>query len=302
MRSFFLAAVAATLTGCTTPDLGPEVVAFSSAVDSVSNDYRKTLQITGTTVLDERIDAVVADRTRVIQPTSGCVAVAAEVEGADISRCTLDWSATTLPEGSLGRASLQLDLIAEYVSALTLLATSKSSAEVASATGAAIASLGQLGAATGSDGLSSVAAKLKERTPGITGALTFALEQKRFRLLRQITADADEPLQRILRSLEQTAVARGERSADDAFREFTAANAAMDDAKLDGSDPEYRLAIRNFLAAHEAYVRFAKTGLTMRLRLIAQTHAAVADRLKRPANAEDIVALLEKLKSIEEDF
>ncbi len=302
MRAFNVVVCCSVILGCTTPDVGPEVEAFSSAVSSTSTDYRRSLGISDTTVLDERIEAVIADRTRIVQPTADCASVVAEVEGADIARCTLDWSATTLPEGSLGRAALQLELVGEYVSALALLASSKSSSEIASATGAAIASLGQLGSAAGSEGLSAVAASLKERTPGVTGVLSFALEQKRFRLLRQITSEADEPLQRILGSLEDTAIARGERSPEDAFGDMVAAKAAMDTAKLDGSDAEYRAGLQGFLAAHEEFVAFAKTGLTMRLRLIGQTHAAVVERLKRPGSADEIVVLLEKLKSIEDSF
>jgi hypothetical protein len=302
MPAVYRLSLAVVLVACATPDLGTEIAAFSSSVDGVAADYETAVGITPGSIRAAQTAALVADRTRVLQLDEGCEAYAAAIPGFAAEACILDQDALVLAEGSPGQAAALIARVRDYIAALKLLASAETDGQVGTGAAALIDAFGKLASAAPSEALTGYVAELKAREAGITRTLSFAARQYRYRLLRRITAEADEPLRRIVLSLTDAATARGEATVRDAARELIEAQAAMDEAKLDGTDAEYGAAIEAFLAAHERFRAFGRTGLTARLRLIAETHSALAARLRRPAGADEIVALVEQLKAIDTAF
>ena len=76
----------------------------------------------------------------------------------------------------------------------------------------------------------------------------------------------------------------------------------MDDLAQSNDPAAYRAAIQAFLAEYDAFVVYRKTGLVSRLDLIAETHAALKDRLTGSATLPEIATLIDRLNSLKTDF
>lgn len=302
MRVHAKAALVLLLASCSTPDISTEAGLFADAVGTVSGEYETAVGANADAVREAEIEALVRDRTKTLSLDGACEGYAADTAGITIADCKVIRPELVYAEGTAARAAIQIGRVRDYVEALSLLASSQTEADIGIAAAALIDSVDKLAVATTSKGLIDFAAPLTARKDAIAEVLTFAVRQQRYRLLRKVTSDVDLPLRRILISLTETAVSSGQPSVRDSYEKLRAAQNRMDDTLIDGSDAEYRAAIKAFLAAQEAYASFSGQGLTARLRLIADTHSALAQRLRRPASLEEIVALLEQLKAIQGIF
>ena len=282
------------MAGCTTPDLSAEVRSFSTSVQDVSADYRQALAIGPDAGHTGKIAALVADRSGSLQLSEDCFD-----RRADVSACVIDETGLTLPEGSLAGAAGQLDMLSDYFTALDLLVTSKGPTDIQNAAALALDSVTSVSTTLAGGGASTFAGELSARRTGISQVAGFLAEQNRYRKLRQIVAQADPAIERLVLSLIDTSISHGIASGTAAEDRMDAAQAAMDEAQSSGTDAGYEAAILRFLAAHQALVTEKQNGLAQRLRLIRQTHAALLRRLSGPPSPEEVVALIERLKSLQ---
>jgi hypothetical protein len=288
--------------GCTSPDVSAEVGTFSKAVTEVSASYRQSLGIGPATIREGQIAALVGDRTSSLGLATDCLSEGTGDDQVSISSCVLDDGGITLGEHTLARAETQLILLADYFAAIDALAKSTSPVDVENAASAAIASVGALDAALPGTGLGAFAATLKERRTGISKVSGFLTDQYRYGKLRRIVADADPAVSRIVLALRDAAEANGVEPTRAAYERLNEARGRMDALQLGGSDAEYAAAVRGFMAEYDAFVAYRKTGLLPRLELIAETHAALRDRLTGPATTGEIIALIDRLNAIDVAF
>ena len=287
---------------CTTPNLSGELTSFSGSVGSVSSKYKTALGLDGeATIRAAETDALVADRRKLIQLTSACQGVAGRIPGQSLDDCRINRDNAEPPEISKARALNQLTYLADYVEALSLLATANTPAEIDTASATLINAVGALSGETGG-GLVGLAADLKADKEAIGDSLNFAAEQYRYRRLRRIVAAADPAVARIVENLVQVAEAEGHATAAAEFAKLRAAQTKMDLAKLQGTDAAYRTAITEFYAAFDAYKKALETGVVPQIYRISTTHNALLRRLESPKDPEEVLALLKQLKDLQTAF
>ena len=282
------------MASCTTPDLSAEVESFSNSVQDVSDAYRQALNIGTDTDRNGKIAALVADRSSVLQLSEAC-----SDRRASAAECVIDETGLTLPEGSVARAARQLDMLSDYFAALELLVTSRTPADIQTAAALALDSLTSVADTLSGGGTSTFAQGLSARRTGITQVAGFLAEQNRYGKLRQIVTRADPAIERLVLSLIDTSISQGGASGTQAQDRLDEAEAAMIAAKTGGTDAEYEAAIRNFMSAHTALVTEMHSGLVQQLRLIRATHAALLKRLSGPPSPKEVVALIERLKTLQ---
>jgi hypothetical protein len=287
---------------CTSPDISAEVGTFSNAVTDVSGQFRREMSIGPGTVREGQVAALVGDRKKILQLSEACDAVGTNDRRAKISECRINDDGVLPAENSVARAATQLDLLAAYFASLDALAKAKGPTDIQNAAGAAIDAVGGLSGAIGGSGLAGFTKLLQENRAGITKAAGFAADQYRYGKLRSIVSGADASVQRIVLALADTAEANGQDPTTVAYERLTSAQDAMGQAKRNGTDAEYAAAIRAFQQAYDDFVSYRRTALIPRLSLIAETHAALRDRLAGPATPEEIILLIEKLKAIQAGF
>jgi hypothetical protein len=292
-------AVALTLSACSTPDLSAEVGTFSNAVTDVSSEYRSALAIGPSTIREGQIAAVVRDRKKVVQLSEGCDAIGTGDERYSVESCVVDDERVLPDEGSVARAAVQLDILADYFAALETLATARTATDVENAAAAATGSITELAKATGAG---SVAKALSSRREAIGKAAGFAIEQYRYSRLRSVVRNADLPIARLLLDLQDTAIAHGQKDPKAAYDALRTAQDEMDAAKASGSDASYEAKVRAFYAAYDDFTVFRRRGLVPRLSMIRETHGALRDRLNAGASVAEILTLIDKLKAIDGGF
>jgi hypothetical protein len=288
--------------GCTSPNVTAEVGTFAEAVKGVSAEYRTALAIDSGTIREGQVEALVADRRQLLQLTTGCDQLGTNDPTVSISDCAIDESGVVLPENSVARAETQLLLLADYFAALDTLAKSKGPTDIQNGTAAALAAVGELDKVLPKPGLGAFAQTLQERRTGIANLAGFAAEQYKMRELRKVVTEADPAVARLVRALKDSALAAGIEPPSAAYDRLVQKQNAMDDLAADGDPAAYRAAIQAFLAEYDAFVAYRKTGLIPRLDLIAETHAALKDRLTGSATLAEIATLIDRLNSLKSDL
>ncbi len=280
------------LAGCTTPDVSSELQTLSTAFNDIGDDYRRTVGINPNSLREAEIDVLVRDRRKVLQINAECQ--------LNPSACALEKSDVTPPVGSTARAELILQQISAYLASLDALAQAQTPGEIQTSAAGLIDGFSDFADKVGTGTFSGPALALSSRKDGLSQAAGFVANQQRYRVLRRVTTDAHPGLERVMLELRDRAVAAGAPSTDAAFLALEAAQDRMDEAKLNGSDAQYRRAIRDFLVALDRYRAFGKNGIVPRLELIVQAHAALVERLQKPASAKEIATLVKTLKAITE--
>jgi hypothetical protein len=288
--------------GCASPDLGPEMTAFSEAVTSVSQQYRGELGIGPDAIQTGQIDALVADRGATLALSTGCDALGTGDLRASVSDCNLDFGDLKPGLGSPGRAAQQLELIDSYFTALQALATSTAPTDIQNATAAALDAVGALSSALPEPGLGAFAAELKSRRDPISKAAGFLAEQRRIAALRRVVRAADLPIARIVLDLKETAAALGSPVAATRYDQLNARQEEMDAAQTSSNDAAYRAAVVAFLAEYEAFLDYRRNGLIPRLDLIESTHGALRARISGGASLAEVRALIAKLNELKAGF
>lgn len=289
------------LAGCTIPDVSGELTTMDKAVADTARDYRAALQIDAGSGQRSLINAAVANRSVVMDLTDGCQARAARVQGI-AQNCDID--AGGLPDLtlSLGRADQQWRMISGYVQALTELASARSDAEVSKASGKLTGALSRMSQTVSGGSVSPLLVKLADNKAGVDKAISLAVRQYQFRELRKAINKGHAPLARILLNLRDVAKANGAQSRQQAFLKLQDAADHADELRQTGSDAQYRAALRDLYQARDAFHAYERTGLIPRLERLVRVHGALRDRVNQRATPQEIAALLEDLRDLEQSF
>lgn len=302
MRFIALFGAGLAICGCSIPDVGPELGAFSGAVNDVAQDYRRELNITDGTARDGLVDALVANRRALVSLSDGCEELGDNFSRGSLSDCNLDFGDISPLELTPAEAQSILLSIENYFEALSGLANATNEADIENATGGLIDALGKLSAAAGTEqrGLTNFVGELQEDREGLVGVAGLVARGMQIRTLRRVVEDAEGPMRRLVQALIDTAVASGAQTSNAAKKTLTDAQDALEDAQFGGSDAEYRAALRSFLIAYDRFIEHQKTALVPRLYSIAATHSALNARLQRGASLDEVVTFLEELKELNE--
>lgn len=289
------------LSACTTPDIAPDVLAFSTAVTQTAAPISERLTQEVAAEEQRIVRRKIAAGESVYVTTPGCSVGMAGLVGMP-ERAGAPCALTPTYQNDLSRtqaaqmAGLMTGLSA-YLASLQALA-SYDGAGAAQLSGTIVTQIGQLATSFDASGLQSISALLTARQAGISGTVGFATRQAKYAALRRTVTQADPAVTEIARILEAHFDAQpGNAVAAAAQRLRTAEDRAR---RLRGSgDPAAYAAALATLRSRVAEMETARQqSPSIALGAIASTHGALAARLAKPASGEELLSFLQQLDGL----
>lgn len=293
----FLFAPILLLLGCTNPNVSPEVDALTSSAEKVTERLSADLEPRAKIEQDNLVNAAIQNREIVVLVTPGCTRYKNRVEGATIDDCQLqdvvmrDQSVQTAE-----RALVQVGYLNNYVAALAALANSDAPDDISASTIQVIAAIDALSKSDPGEGLADFAADLKKQQPNIETAVGYLATQYKYRSIRRTVRSANDAVSTVCDALiayYDDKVSSQEQTAFDALER---AQKEMQSQRTNVSPAKYRILVQNVREAHAEYVKEAKKGPVQLLVGLKSSHAALANRLANPRNAEEVTDYLKELK------
>jgi len=284
------------LGACATPDLGPQITAADAALTITRDRNRAAIEQMAAQELASAEDILIAERREVLLLSQACDLAVVLPEQS--TRCEIvtqaDPGAGTVNATQILRAEAAL---AAYLAAVGRLGDARTSEGVRARVGDVIAALAGFADTVDDADLRAATARLTADGDRIGRAVGFLVDQYRHRALRRIVGAADPVI------AEMTAIMVGwldgqPGSRVDAQAELLAAAARMEVLRQTGSAAAHRAAIAEVRRRHAAYREAHDRSAATHYGLFAQTHSALAARLRGEVSPEEAIAPLEELKAI----
>lgn len=192
----------------------------------------------------------------------------------------------------------RLNTLKAYVTALGLLMDATLEEEVVSAYSAALAAFGDLGEAGEIDSLLEFIADRQDDKEKEETVISAAIAQLRYNRMRSVVLASEQDFATVAReaqldiqilNLEPEFASRAEklRRANDA--------ALIADT---GNTEAYRAALVSLETEHAAFMEYFEGTHIYAIGLVSQAHTSLAEVLRRPGSAEDVLSYLESLKAL----
>lgn len=289
--------LSALLLGCTNPNVTPEIDALTSSAETVTERLSADLEPRAEKERDDLLQVAIQNRDIVVLVSPGCTRYQNRVEGATLDDCQLqDVVAPDQTIQTAERALVQVGYLNNYISALAALAKSDAPNEISASTVQVIAAIDALSNTDPGKGLADFAADLKDQQPDLETAVGYLATQYKFRSIRRTVLSANNAVGTICDALiafYDDKISTQERTA---FTALETAEAEMRSQRTNVSPEQYGVLVQNVRDAHAAYVEVAKKGPVQLLVGLRTAHAALADRLARPRDAEEVIEYLDELR------
>lgn len=297
LKPIYVMALGALLLGCTNPNVTSEVDALTTSAEKVTERLTADLEPRAENERNDLLDAAIQNRDIVVLVTPGCTKYKNRVEGATLDDCQLqdvvkrDQSVQTAE-----RALVQVGYLSNYISALAALANSDAPDEISASTVQVIAAIDALSKTNPGEGLADFASDLKEQQSDLETAVGYLATQYKYRSIRRTVRSANDAVGTICDALIAYYDDKISTEEQSAFTALETAQRQMRLQRRNSSPAQYRVLVQNVRGAHEAYVKEAKKGPVQLLVGLKTSHAALADRLGSPRDAEEVTEYLKELK------
>lgn len=294
-----LTAILLVTSACSVP-VGKDTLApLDTALREVNADIGATVATEVRAEAQARRNAAIRDGKPPYRLLPGCAAdditlIGVSKSAGDAATFVCDFEeidANTRAPSNAETTARLLALLSSYVAELDALARSDLPEEVATAGVTLLTDTAGLADALG----------IKTATspvlgqPQTIGRLTrFALEQYRARVLRQVVREARVPFGQAVRTIVSYLLEPG-RDRDPVVR--TSARLIEADAQMQ-MNPGNEGVVAAFEAAFAADKAARATSPAIRMMRVLAVHEALADRLQRPATAEELTALIKELAEL----
>lgn len=282
---------------CTTPDVGAGIGEAASLLAETDQALRPTLNPLAATELVAAEEAAMASGKTIVELQGDCDYTLSRGSGQILTDCGLRENARPMT-GPVNATQVieALDILDDYFTALSKLASSESSDEVAARTAGLMDALASLGDGDGT-GLDKLAKAATEQKPLVVKALGFVAAQVRVAGLRRVVRKADP----LIGELTEAAVAW----LDDlpggmpaAQERLTGAEEAVTLAALAGDVGRQRAAAAELRAALAAFKTTEAASPATRLLMIRKVHGDILRRLSSPQSAAELLNTVEEIKAI----
>lgn len=202
---------------------------------------------------------------------------------------------------AIGRATAlnrRLSTLKTYVSALGLLMDASLEEEVVSAYSAALAAFGNLGEAGDIDSLLEFIADRQDDEEKQKAVISAAIAQLRYNRMRTVVLASERDFATVAREAQLDIQLLGlEPEVASRAEALRRANEAVLIADTDNT-AAYRAALVSLETEHAAFMKYFEGTHIYAIGLVSQTHTRLAEALRRPGSAEDVLSYLESLKAL----
>lgn len=326
-RSSRLVAMAASflLSACAAVDVSDELSVVSEAATAVDESVR-TASFKGRLKGDQeavrqyRLDVSARDQ-HLVAISDGCRDLRVRREGASTPNCGIE---TTVPvnrrtpsiEPPLVNAidaDRKLQGISNYLEALTALANATTETDIQNAYAAAIGSFQALADEAAASDIASLLKSLDENKETFDATASFAVQNLRTRRLKSVVLSNNEAFQAVVRETEAKLIALQvdpeyllaldnlidtDEQTLLAYGAVKLANDANDMATLATAEAAYRAQLDALYAAERRFTAARDGSVYAKLSALRVSHAALAERLRRPASVDETLTFLKSIKAV----
>jgi hypothetical protein len=291
-RNYQTIVAAVILSGCTVPDVTPEVAASVDLLAATDGKLRPSLKILAAQELRQSEDALLASGDTVYE-TSNCDE---SDEFGLMTDCQLDFLGN-LDEGPVNatQALTALNDIEAYFATLLILASDDDSNAVRAQAQELAKALDEVGEGK-SEALATLAKDVGKRGDTFVAASGFLADQNRIAALRSVVRRADPIIASQTEIIAAYLDLDGELAA--AHSVLVEAEAEVVEAQAAKDTRRYRKAIEDLKAVHRAYRRAQEAAPSYAMKLLRDSHAQLLARLSSGGSPEDILKTLTEIETV----
>lgn len=313
------------LSACAAVDVSDELSVVSEAANAIDKSVRTAsfnarLKANQETVRQYRLDVSARDQ-HLVAISDGCRDLRARREGASTPSCVIE----TIVPVSRKTPSIEpppvnaidvdrkLQGISSYLGALSALANATTETDIQNAYAAAIGSFQALADEAAASEIAALVKSLNENKETFDAAVTFAVQNQRARRLKSVVLSQNGAFQTVVRETEAKLIALavdldyvqaldGLIDTDEqtlfAYGAVKLANDAGDMAALATAEAAYRAQLDALYAAERRFTAARDASVYGKLSALRVSHAALAERLSRPASVDETLTFLDSIKAI----
>ncbi len=286
--------------GCATKDFSGELGLASSAVDTAEREVAKEL-VPKIKALEPARQREAAAKGYTWIPSEGCNTLRRKEIGADPKSCFIDKDLAHQPLEirQADAAMRKLTAVASYFDALNALASAGSGNSLEAAFAEARGGITDLSVALNGGRPTRLGDVLAKIEPKVAATVSFAVKQRRVRLMRQVVNDADPLVEtlvsQVVAHLEGAGVDPGY---DVLAKRLAEADKRAAEALVAGNTAAVARAYGDLEARQDAFVKHAEKSIYPKVLAIAGTHRGLKAALDRNPTDEEVIAYLESLRTL----
>lgn len=300
------------LTNCSAIDASLELENLNKSMNSINASIIEAIQPALKNEIQD-IPKLAAENNEVWFLSESCIAYGTQEIGAAITKddkaviaklsdCKITKEVSAESEITISGARVvqrKIGVLTEYVSSISALASADSDQEILQALAAFVVAVEDLNNEVSSGGLSDFVRELKENQEKISGTAKFVIENLRAQQLFETVNNSKATFSRITHEI------RTNLRSMDIEPEFFIALEGLEQAESRSLESvnladltEREAAMRNLQVKHEAFLEIANGSIYTKLNLLELVHTALADRLSRSPDIEEILKFIESLKAL----
>lgn len=288
-----------TASGCSAVNVGPELGLMAEATESTSARVLKVVNADPEAERQARLTN--ASAARPAQPwtfPAGCAPIPQVIDEAGV--CVIDRGRGWNQPVQADAIRRKLRVISDYVVALSDMANAQNDSALTAAYSTALSALGGLADEAEMAALKDLVATLKAKETATKDVVTFALANRRARLLRSTVLQNREAFNDVVQEvidglMNETA------EDDDLTAQYLTLDTLLNDAVVAGARGDtaaYRDALDRADRAYGAYLSARSQSIFASLAALAATHEALARRLQGPATLQEIETFTKSLADL----
>lgn len=289
--------------GCSAVDVGPELGLMAEAAEGTSARVLEVVNADPEGERQARLTAAAAARPA--EPWTfpgGCAPVPQVIDEADA--CVIDRGRTWNEPVQADAIRRKLRVLSDYVAALSDMANARNDAALTAAYSTALAALGGLADEAELGALKDLTTALKGKEAATKDVVSFALANRRARLLRVTVLQNREAFGNVVQEVIDGLMNETSED-DDLTAQYLTLDALLNDAVgagARGDQVAYRDALDRADRAYGAYMTARDRSVFAALVALAATHEALARRLQRPATLEEIQSFTKALADLRQSL
>lgn len=288
------------LAGCTTPDVGPQIAATSTAFAALKTATRPTLEAKSKAEFEAAEERMIQNGELIVLTTGDCLPEG--LKQLDLKKpfkpCALQ-SQVDVVSGPVNASQvIALETgIEVYLASLLKLADATSATEIETQTAALIVAVQSLADKKNSASLTKLAAKATAEKERVAGAAGFVANQSRHRALAKAVRRAERQIKASSQTLYDYYVNNNPELIDAATSLNTKQIAMLKAAGI-GNAAQHRAAIKDFRAAHTAFDTLYKADPGTWYAIFARAHTALHKRLQSGGDVDDLITTIDALEAL----
>ncbi len=288
-------------TACSAIDVSSELKNFDTSMTNVSSVVSK--EIKGDLEIEQanlpRLAAVNNDTWTTSEACDLLRSPRSEVKLSDCKITKVRLNDSAFPVGKAEAVNRKINGLKDYISALNLLASAQTEEGIVIALAAFESSADKLNKSVNSTDLNQFVKELGEKKAQAEAAIRFSVKNFRARAMKKTVLKSQ---QNVLDIISETKALLIKLDVDPTYfrlqRELSDADDSASLATLNGSVTEKETAFRDLEIKYASFIGYAKKSIYTKLDLVAQSHTALAGRLKTKPSIDEIIQFVESLKSL----